>query len=66
MSDVIEKSAEAIAVPTMGPLSWPRQPKVKLGMTGAEPPLTEPETAVQDMAHAFARDVMRPVGQALD
>lgn len=49
-----------------GPLSWPSSPRVKLGMTGAEPPLSETEQAFQDMAHAFARDVMRPVGQKLD
>jgi acyl-CoA dehydrogenase len=59
--------SEPIAeTPLVGPLSWPPQPKVKLGMTGCEPPLSETETAFQDMAHAFARDVMRPVGQALD
>ena len=51
---------------TEGPLSWPAQPRVKLGMSGAEPPLTETEQAFQDMAHAFARDVMRPVGEKLD
>ncbi len=54
------------ARPLAGPLSWPAQPKVKLGMTGAEFPLNETEQAFQDMAHAFARDVMRPVGQKLD
>ena len=54
------------ATPHVGPLSWPSQPRVKLGMTGAEPPLSDTEIAFQDMAHAFARDVMRPVGQKLD
>ena len=54
------------ATPAVGPLSWPRQPKVKLGMMGAEPALSETEQAFQTMAHAFAADVMRPVGQALD
>lgn len=49
-----------------GPLSWPATPKVKLGLTGAEPQLSETEQAFQDMAHAFARDVMRPVGEKLD
>lgn len=50
----------------LGPLSWPKQPRVKLGITGCEPELSEPERAFQDMAHAFARDVMRPLGQKLD
>ena len=52
--------------PPAGPLAWPVQPKVKLGATGAEFPLTETEQAFQNIAHAFARDVMRPVGQKLD
>ena len=50
----------------VGPLSWPAQPKVKLSMTGAEPALSEAETAYQDVAHAFAEKVMRPTGQQLD
>lgn len=52
--------------PLVGPLSWPAQPKVKLGLTGCEPALSETEQAFQQMAHAFARDVMRPVGEKLD
>lgn len=54
------------ARPPAGPLSWPPQPRVKLGMTGAETELSEIERSFQDMAHAFARDVMRPVGEKLD
>lgn len=49
-----------------GPLSWPAQPRVKLGITGAEPTLSDTERQFQDMAHAFARDVLRPIGQKLD
>lgn len=63
MLDAISETAPA---PQAGPLSWPPQPKLKLGMTGAEAPLSETEQAFQATAHAFARDVMRPVGQKLD
>jgi len=52
--------------PTFGPLSWPEKPRVKLSMSGAEADLSETEQAFQDMAHSFARDVMRPIGQKLD
>ena len=61
-SMVFDRSAQGGS----GPLTWPSQPRVKLGMTGAEPELSGTERAFQDMAHVFARDVMRPVGQALD
>ena len=59
---------EAIAVeqPTHGIFSWPEQPRVKLGRTGAEPELSETEQQFQDMAHGFARDVLRPIGRQLD
>jgi alkylation response protein AidB-like acyl-CoA dehydrogenase len=49
-----------------GPLSWPSQPRVKLGMTGAEPTLSETERHFQEIAHAFACNVMRPLGQQMD
>ncbi|MCJ2178082.1 acyl-CoA dehydrogenase family protein [Novosphingobium album (ex Hu et al. 2023)] len=62
----MNSQVEIAAHDAVGPLSWPAQPKVKLGLSGAEPALTETEQAFQDMAHAFARDVMRPVGQKLD
>ena len=52
--------------PLVGPLSWPSQPVVKLGMTGAEAPLSETELAFQENVHAFAEKVMRPTGQKLD
>ena len=59
---------EAIAVeqPTHGIYSWPEQPRVKLGRTGAEPELSDTEQQFQDMAHGFARDVLRPIGRQLD
>lgn len=57
-----DRTAEA----AVGPLSWPEKPKVKLGQSGAELPLNDTEQAFQDMARAFARDVMRPIGEKLD
>lgn len=63
---VQEKDKAGPGVSTAGPLGWPEQPRVKLGLTGAEPPLSDVERQFQDMAHAFARDVLRPVGQQLD
>jgi len=39
---------------------------IDLPLSGLEPPLNEIETAVQDMAHRFAEDVLRPVGTAVD
>lgn len=60
-------SSDSSAPPAaVGPLSWPAQPKVKLGMTGAEPALSETEIAYQDVAHSFAEKVMRPTGEMLD
>ncbi len=41
-------------------------PLPTLGMTGLEAQLTEEEQAIQDVAHRFARDVMRPIGEQLD
>lgn len=55
-----------VTAPPAGPLSWPSQPKLKLGMSGCEPKLSETERHFQEVTHAFAAEVMRPVGQALD
>lgn len=49
-----------------GPHAWPRQPKIKLDLSGAEPELSSTERAFQETARAFADEVMRPIGQALD
>ena len=37
-----------------------------LGMTGLESDLTEEERAIQDSAHRFAEEVMRPIAEKLD
>lgn len=37
-----------------------------VGLTGFETPLSEEEAAIQQSVHQFARNVLRPVGQALD
>lgn len=37
-----------------------------LGYRGLEADLTEEEQAIQEMAHRFAEEVMRPIGQKLD
>ncbi|WP_044872744.1 acyl-CoA dehydrogenase family protein [Pseudomonas sp. LFM046] len=37
-----------------------------LGLQGLEADLTEEERAIQEAAHGFARDVMRPLGATLD
>ena len=39
---------------------------VELPMSGLEGPLSEMERAVQDTAHQFAKDVLRPAGQVMD
>lgn len=38
----------------------------KLGIRGLEAGLTEEEQAIQDVAHRFAAEVMRPIGEKLD
>lgn len=38
----------------------------RLGLRGLEAGLSEEETAIQDAAHRFAEEVMRPIGQKLD
>jgi alkylation response protein AidB-like acyl-CoA dehydrogenase len=43
-----------------------RIPVAALGLGGLEPELSEEERAIQDVAHRFARDVMRPIGEQLD
>lgn len=45
---------------------WDCLPKVKLGELGAEPPLSELATGFQASLRAFASQVMRPAGRALD
>jgi hypothetical protein len=37
-----------------------------LGHRGLEADLTEEEQAIQEMAHRFAEEVMRPIGEKLD
>ena len=37
-----------------------------LGLRGLEANLTEEEQAIQDAAHRFAVEVMRPIGEKLD
>ena len=39
---------------------------IDLPVSGLEGPLSEMEETVQDMAHRFARDVLRPAGEKLD
>ena len=39
---------------------------IDLPVSGLEGPLSEIEETVQDMAHRFARDVLRPAGEKLD
>lgn len=37
-----------------------------VGLSGFEPPLGEVESAIQATVHAFAKDLLRPVGRELD
>ncbi|MEE4147014.1 MAG: acyl-CoA dehydrogenase [Halieaceae bacterium] len=39
---------------------------LELPLTGAEPPLSDTEKAIQETTHRFAAEVMRPAGIALD
>ncbi len=41
-------------------------PLPKLGITGLEGAMSEEELAIQDMAHRFAEEVMRPIAEKLD
>jgi acyl-CoA dehydrogenase len=45
---------------------WAKAPAAKLGMLGAEPRLSEEESAIVEVVHKFAEQEMRPVGQILD
>ncbi|MFO1398704.1 MAG: acyl-CoA dehydrogenase family protein [Burkholderiales bacterium] len=36
------------------------------GLSGFDPPASEEELAIQQSAHRFAKDVLRPIGRALD
>ncbi len=45
---------------------WARSPTAKLGMLGAEPRLSEEESAMVEVLHKFAEHEMRPLGQQLD
>jgi alkylation response protein AidB-like acyl-CoA dehydrogenase len=45
---------------------WAKAPTAKLGVLGAEPPLSEEESAILDVLHKFAENEMRPIGQRLD
>src|SRR5699024_7986881 len=45
---------------------WPARPKVKLGNLGAEVGLSETASMLQTELHDFAKNKMRPIGQALD
>lgn len=45
---------------------WDATPTAKLGMLGAEPPLTDEERAVVDVLHRFAEQEMRPLGRLID
>ena len=38
----------------------------QLGLSGFEAELSEEELAIQDSAHRFAEEVMRPIGEKLD
>ncbi len=45
---------------------WDPTPAATLGELGAEPPLSEEETAVVEVLRRFAAEEMRPLGQRLD
>jgi len=66
-------SASAEQLPNAGEPSadtriagWNKSPSANLGMLGAEPPMSEEESAIVDVLHKFAEQEMRPVGQILD
>jgi len=41
-------------------------PFPKLGLTGLEGEMSEEESAIQEVAHRFAEEVMRPIGEKMD
>jgi len=45
---------------------WMEKPRVTLGSTGCELPLSELEEGFIDSIRRFSRDVVRPIGQKLD
>lgn len=45
---------------------WPKHPKVKLGNLGAEIGISETALMLHQGLHDFAKNQMRPIGQALD
>ena len=50
----------------MAVYDWKEKPRVNLGATGCEPPLSELEEGFLDTIRRFSRDVVRPVGEKLD
>ena len=46
--------------------SFDEMPLPTLGLSGLEDDLTEEERSIQDTAHRFALEVMRPIGEKLD
>jgi len=46
--------------------SYTKMPIPTLGLRGLESDLSEEESAIQDAAHRFAAEVMRPIGEKLD
>ena len=46
--------------------SYTKMPIPTLGLRGLESDLSEEESAIQDAAHRFAVEVMRPIGEKLD
>lgn len=46
--------------------TFEKMPLPKLGIRGLEADLTEEEAAIQEVAHRFAEDVMRPIAAKLD
>lgn len=58
---------DAIGAHRQAPVfGWPASPRVKLGGSGAEPPLTDIEAEFQQTLRKFAVEVMRPIGRKLD
>lgn len=45
---------------------WADEPTAKLGMLGAELPLSDEEQAIVDVLHKFAEQELRPTGKILD
>ncbi|MGO9007935.1 MAG: hypothetical protein ACLQIQ_10265 [Beijerinckiaceae bacterium] len=58
MPTLLARKEHVPAAPA-GRLSWPRQPKAKLGMMAAQSELAESERALREMVRAFA--LMSPI-----